>query len=241
MKVFIHALILFLVSLLSACSETSNSDENDLKVAERAWTVLFDGKGTDALRGYGLEVFPEGIWTVEDGMLIAQPDTINIDLVSKERFADFELEYQWAVDTAANSGVFFHVQEVAPMEPGNGNSPNWLNNFEIQILDDLNFYDTVAIRSAGSLYDLIAPTNKELKPIGEFNNASLVCQDGKVTHTLNGKKVLEFTIGSKELNEKIANSKFSENPSFATDKEGHLMFQHHGQKVYFKNIRVREL
>lgn len=240
MKYYHLFLFISLSFLFGACTGNSTNEEGELKVAERAWTVLFDGKSTEALRGYGLEIFPEGIWEVEDGLLVAQTDTLNIDLVSKERFADFELEYEWAVDTAANSGVFFHVQEVAPMESGNGNSPNWMNNFEIQILDDINFYDTVAVRSAGSLYDLIAPINKKLKPIGEFNTASIVCKKGEVTHILNGQKVLSFKIGSKELNAKIAESKFSENPKFGTDTEGHIMFQHHGQKVYFKNIRVRE-
>ena len=127
------------------------------------------------------------------------------------------------------------------MEAGNGNSPNWMDNFEIQILEDTYFYDTTAIRSAGSLYDLISPTNKKLNPIGEFNKAVLSHKSGHVAHWLNGDKVLEFTIGSPAMDSLLAVSKFKENPDFHSDKEGHLMFQHHGQKVYFRNIRVRPL
>ncbi|WP_099544632.1 DUF1080 domain-containing protein [Maribacter sp. 4G9] len=203
--------------------------------------VIFDGSSTNALRGYGMDEFPKEIWYVENGALIANPDTTNRDLITKERFKDFELEYEWAVDTAANSGVFFHMQEDLTMESGNGNSPNWLDNYELQILDDENFYDTLAVRSAGSLYDLIKPVNKELKPIGDFNTAKLIHNNGHVEHWLNGKKVIDFTMDSPEMKELLGQSKFKENPEFHSDKEGHIMFQHHGQRVYFKNIRVRRL
>jgi len=228
------------VSLLISCNSSSTTEEN-LEIAEKEWTVLFDGTNTSAFRGYGIDEFPNGVWYVENGALIANPDTANRDLISKERYGNFELEYEWAVDTGANSGVFFHVQENLAMEAGNGNSPNWLDNFEIQVLDDIHFPDTAAVRSAGSLYDLIVPKNKVLMPIGQYNKAKLIHKDGKVEHWLNDVKVLQFEIGGAELTELLANSKFSENPGYHSDKEGHLMFQHHGQRVYYKNIRIREI
>jgi hypothetical protein len=221
-----------------------NPVKGDIQVdqqEEAAWDTLFSGSSTNALRGYGIQEFPEGVWYVENGALIANPDTANRDLVSRNRFRNFELEFEWAFDTAANSGVFFHVQEDLVMEAGNGNSPNWLDNFEIQVLDDLNFSDTAAVRSAGSVYDLIKPVNKNLLPIGQFNPARLVHKSGHVEHWLNGNKVIEFEIGSPEMKELLANSKFSNNPGFHSDREGHIMFQHHGQRVYYKNIRIRSL
>ncbi len=225
------------LGLLVACNNESKKDDQQ----EGEWETLFDGTSTDALRGYAIPEFPEGVWMVEDGALVTNPDTANRDLITKKRYQDFELEYEWAVDTAANSGVFFHVQEDRAMEAGNGNSPNWLDNFEIQILDDRYFNDTAAIRSAGSLYDLITPINKQLEPIGEYNQARLIHKDGHVEHWLNGNKVLEFEIGGPEMNALLTSSKFKENPNYHSDKEGHIMFQHHGQRVRFKNIRVRAL
>lgn len=225
--------------LIAGCAETKKPEQED--PSEKEWAVLFDGTSVDSLRGYGIDGFPDGVWLVENGMLIANPDTANRDLLTKGRYKNFELEYEWAVDTAANSGVFFHMQEDLSMEAGNGNSPNWLDNFEIQVLDDIYFYDTAAVRSAGSLYDLITPVNKELKPIGGFNQARLIHNNGHVEHWLNGAKVLEFEIGSPEMNKLLAESKFSSNPGYHSDKEGHIMFQHHGQRVYYKNIRVKRL
>ncbi|WOK07059.1 DUF1080 domain-containing protein [Imperialibacter roseus] len=234
-------LLLFLLpaALMAACTETKKAEQNE--VSENEWVVLFDGTSTDSLRGYGIDVFPEGVWLVEKGMLVTNPDTANRDLLTKGRYKNFELEYEWAVDTAANSGVFFHMQENLTMEAGNGNSPNWLDNFEIQVLDDIYFNDTAAVRSAGSLYDLIIPTNKKLKTIGDFNQARLIHNNGHVEHWLNGAKVLEFEIGSPEMTKLLAESKFSNNPGYGSDKEGHIMFQHHGQRVYYKNIRVKRL
>ncbi len=226
-------LILFASFFVFSC--TSKKEETS------EWITLFDGGSTDALRGYKLKTFPNGIWNVNNGILETNPDTTNIDIITTQRFKNFDLEYEWAVDTAANSGVFFHVQEKMAMESGNGNSPNWLENFEIQVLDDQHFNDTAAIRSAGSLYDLIIPVNKNLKAIGEFNQARIFQKDGHVEHWLNGQKVLDFQIGSQELKNILAKSKFKDNPDYGTDTEGHIMFQHHGQKVYYKNIRIKEL
>lgn len=232
-------LVVALVPVLVFACTPSKKEENLL--SDKDWEVLFDGTSTDAFRGYGISEFPEGVWIVANGILMTNPDTANRDLITKKRYKDFELEYEWAADTAANSGVFFHMQENLSMEAGNGNSPNWMDNFEIQILEDTYFYDTTAIRSAGSLYDLIIPKNKKLNPIGEFNKAVLSHKSGHVMHWLNGVKVLEFTIGSPAMDSLLSGSKFKENPYFHSDKEGHLMFQHHGQKVYFRNMRVRAL
>lgn len=239
MKILLIPIILILA--LFACNGPQEKVAQTEPEETIQWVTIFDGTSTDALRGYGIEQFPEGVWHVEEGVLIANPDTANRDLITRERFEDFELAYEWAVDTAANSGVFFHMQENLSMEAGNGNSPNWLDNFEIQVLDDINFNDTLSIRSAGALYDLIAPKNKELKPIGEFNQARLIHENGHVEHWLNGKKVLKFEIGSPEMKELLASSKFKDNPDYHSDTEGHIMFQHHGQKVYYRNIKVRQL
>ena len=126
-------------------------------------------------------------------------------------------------------------------QSANGNSPNWLNNFEMQLLDDINFNDTAAIRSAGSLYDLIIPKNKHLQPVGDYNHAKLIVNGNHVEHWLNGTKVVEYEMGSPEMTELLAKSKFSKNPGYGKSPDGLIMFQHHGQKVWFKNIKVRKL
>jgi Domain of Unknown Function (DUF1080) len=205
------------------------------------WIVLFDGTSTDKLRGYKMTGFPDQAWKVEDGALVAQTGTANIDLVTKDEYKNFELELEWAVSPAGNSGVFYHVKETLSHESGNGNSPNWLDNFEMQILDDIHFNDTAAIRSAGSLYDLIIPVNKHLKPIGEYNQARLIVNGNHVEHWLNDNKVVEYENNSAAMTKMLAESKFKNNPGYGKSPNGLIMFQHHGQKVWLRKIKIRVL
>ena len=207
---------------------------------DHKWHYLFDGKSINELQGYKMDTFPDA-WKIEQGVLVAQPDVPNVDLVTKDTYTNFDLTFEWAVSKAGNSGVFYNVLENSRHESGNGNSPNWLDNFEFQILDDIDFNDHEPRRSAGSLYDLITPVHKHLKPVGEFNTGRLLVNHGHVEQWLNGKKVVEYEIGSKELTNLIAASKYSTNPNFAKSTSGHIMFQHHGQKVWFKNIRIKRL
>jgi Domain of Unknown Function (DUF1080) len=205
------------------------------------WEYLFNGKSVSKLRGYKMDSFPFDAWKVEDGALVAQTGVPNVDFLTKETYTNFDLTLEWAVSKAGNSGVFYNVQENSSHESGNGNSPNWLDNFEFQILDDIDFNDHEPRRSAGSLYDLIAPVNKHLKPVGEFNIARLLVNHGHVEQWLNGEKLVEYELGSKELNDLISKSKYRDNPNFAKSTSGHIMFQHHGQKVWLKNIRIKRL
>jgi hypothetical protein len=205
------------------------------------WITLFDGRSVAKLRGYRMDSFPSQAWKVEDGALVALTDVPNIDFLTRDTYKNFELDLDWAVSTGGNSGVFYYVVESSAHESHNGNSPNWLDNPEMQLLDDIGFNDHAEIRSAGSLYDLIAPQNKKLKPVGEFNSSRLIVDHGHVEHWLNGVKVVGYDLGSAQLKELISKSKFKDNPKFAQSQDGHLMFQHHGQKVWLKNIRVKPL
>ena len=211
------------------------------KAQKSKWITLFDGSSTDKFRGYNMQSFPDSAWKIEDGALVTQTGVPNIDLVTKDAYKNFELVLDWKVSQGGNSRIFFHMKESLTHESGNGNSPNWLDNYEMQILDDIGFNDTAAIRSAGSLYDLIVPRNKHLKPVGEYNHAKLIVKSHHVEHWLNGNKVVEYEMGSLKMNKLLKESKFSSNPNYGKSPDGLIMLQHHGQKVWFKNIRVRRL
>ncbi|RZK34740.1 MAG: DUF1080 domain-containing protein, partial [Hymenobacter sp.] len=220
-KVFYPAMILLLY--LSAVTNAQGTNK---------WTYLFNGRSVVNLRGYKMTTFPKAAWKTEDGALVAQPDAANVDLVTKGTYTDFDLRFEWKVSPAGNSGIFYNVEETSSHESGNGNSPNWLDNFEMQLLDDIGFNDKEPKRSAGSLYDLIAPQHKKLKAVGEYNTGRLLVNHGHAEQWLNGIKVVQYDLGSPELNKLIAESKYKDNPMFAKSTSGHIMFQHHGQKVW---------
>lgn len=230
---FISALTL-LISVFALTSFTNNSQTG-------SWDVLFNGKSVEKLRGYQRKDFPLECWSVENGLLKTIPGVKNTDILTKEQYRNFELQFDWKTSVGGNGGIFYNVKEDAKHEAGNGNSPNWLTNFEMQLLDDIGFNDKEPKRSAGSLYDLIVPKDKVLKPVGTFNTSRLVVKNKHVEHWLNGRKVVEYTIDSPELNALIKASKYKDIVGFAQYSDGHIMFQHHGQEMWYKNIKIRRL
>jgi hypothetical protein len=216
------------------------------------WTVLFDGKSFDGWRGLGREGIPEGHWVIEDGDIRklasgavpragdGQP-LVGGDLISVETYRDFELAFEWKVSPGGNSGIKYNVSE----SMSTGAPPAYAAlGFEYQILDDDLHPDALAgaNRTAGALYDLIPPgPGKELRPVGSFNEGRIVFRGGHGEHWLNGAKVLEFDIESPGFAAALASSKYEPIHGFAELRAGHIVLQDHGDDVWFRNIRIREL
>jgi hypothetical protein len=257
-------LFLAVAGLLSFCMRPSAASEikakrsisdlpNSLTEAEKAegWKLLFDGKSLTGWRGIGQEDIPKGHWVIEDGAIkkVAggevprQKDGQPLqggDLMTLATFANFELRLEWKITPGGNSGVKYNVSEqmsktYAPQGAAIG--------FEYQILDDDIHPDAKngPNRTAAALYDLIAPKGKTLRPVGEFNEARIVFRGNHGEHWLNGVKVLEFDLATSKMNELVAASKYRDIPGFAEKRSGHIVFQDHGDTVWFRNIRIREL
>ena len=80
-----------------------------------------------------------------------------------------------------------------------------------------------------------------VKPAGQWNHARLVIDNGKAEHWLNGRKVVEYELWTDEWNEMVANSKFKDMPDFGKARKGHISLQDHGDPVWYRNIKIREL
>jgi hypothetical protein len=157
-----------------------------------------------------------------------------VDLVTREQYQDFELEFEWKVAPRANSGVKIRVSEDGMLRGMIGP--------EMQIVDDGNTLDgRNPLTSAGALYDLVAPTNKTLNPAGEWNRGRIIVRGSHVEHWLNGARIVEYELGSPELEALIAKTKFRNMPTFGRNKMGFIGFQNHGGEVWFRNIRIRRL
>ncbi len=204
---------------------------------DEGWTVLFDGRSTEAWRGYNRRSFPAGCWSVADGTLKTVPSKTPdaCDLVTRRKYRDFELALEWKVGKGGNSGILYRAAELPPP------TPIWHSAPELQILDDAAHPVATPQTLTGSLYDLVAPADKVLRPAGEWNEARVVVRGDHVEHWLNGGKVLEYELGSDALRARIAASKFKDMPRFAQEKEGHVGLQHHGEEAWFRNIRIRTL
>jgi hypothetical protein len=198
-------------------------------------TVLFNGKDTSAWKGYKQEQFPAVEWIIDDGALKTVKGSKPIDLVTREKYKDFDLSFEWKVPPGGNSGVIYNVDEA-------GRAP-WHSGPEYQVLDDAKHPDGKNPKtSAGSLYALIAPNDKKtLKPVGDWNESRIVAKNGRVEHWLNGAKVVEYDWNDPKLRADVKKSKFGEHATFMAKSEGHIVFQHHGEEVWYRNIRVKRL
>jgi hypothetical protein len=199
--------------------------------AQDGWRLLFDGRTTAGWRGYKTDGVPDG-WTVLDGALTRVAS--GGDLLTTDQYEDFELALEWKLAEGGNSGIMFHVTEEGEQTYHTGP--------EMQVLDDERHADGGnALTSAGANYALHAPTQKTLKPVGEWNEARLRVQDGRVEHWLNGEKIVEYELGSADWERRVAASKFNEWPLYGRAGRGHIALQDHGDWVAYRNIRVRPL
>ena len=197
------------------------------------WIPLFDGTSTAALRGYGQDSFPAS-WEVQDGELHLLPGT-GVDLITRDTYTDFELEFDWRVGRAGNSGVIYRVVE--------SDAPSWTSGPEYQVLDDDEHPDGQDPRTAAAaLYGLIAPSaDKGLEPVGTFNTGRIVVDHGHVEHWLNGSLVVEYDWNGADVRSLIAASKFATEPTFMSAVAGGVVLQHHGEEAWFRNVRIRRL
>lgn len=205
--------------------------------AKPKWQVLFDGTSLTEWRGFRRDTFPAKCWVIEEQSIktVKGCDKADqVDIITKQPYQNFVFEFEWRVSPGANSGLIYLISEVEDQ--------TWKTGPEMQLLDDDKHPDgKKPTTSAGSLFDLIAPTNKKLQPVGQYNSARLIVNRGHVEHWLNGKKVLEYHLRSAALKELIAQSKFKSFPHFAQNSEGFIALQFHGDDVWFRKIRIRAL
>lgn len=220
--------------------------KNRLTISEQndGWELLWDGTSTKGWRGAKLESFPEQGWVIENGELTVlesegKESAAGGDIVTVETYGDFELKVDFKITKGANSGIKYYVD--TDLNKGTGSAIG----LEYQILDDLRHPDAKlgnhqGSRTLASLYDLIkADPRKPANEIGSWNTAYIVSKDGKVEHWLNGMKVLEFDRFSEEFQKLVAESKYKDWPDFGVLETGNILLQDHGNRVSFKNIKIK--
>lgn len=226
---------------------------NTLTDEEKAagWRLLWDGATADGWRGARSENFPERGWEMKDGVLTVLSSggaegKGGGDIVTRERFSNIELQLEFKMSPAANSGIKYFTQTNLNPIDGSG-APAAIGSsigLEYQILDDKRHPDakqgTDGNRTLASLYDLItAAEDKVSAPIGGWNHARLLVKDDHVEHWLNGRLVVSYNRKSPETIGKIKASKYKLIKDFGQWPDGHILLQDHGDRVSFRNIKLR--
>ena len=200
------------------------------------WRLLFDGKTTAGWRGFKKTGFPADRWVVKEKALQHVPTGTGDshgggDIVTVDRFSDFDLRFEWRIAPGANSGLKYFVTEERDGPIAH----------EYQVLDDARHPDAKIgpHRQTAAFYDVLPPAaDKPLRPVGEWNESRVLVRGNHVEHWLNGRKVVEYELGSPELAAAIARSKFKDVPGFGQKIAGHILLQDHGDEVAFRSIKI---
>ncbi len=239
-KVIIFSMFLVAACTLTAVAQKSNTLTS--KEKKEGWTLLFDGKDMNGWRKCNSTEMAAN-WTIDDqSMKVARGQKAGSGqggdiLYGAKKYKNFELSIDWKIEKEGNSGIFYYVVEY----PG---QPIYYAAPEIQVLDNWNAGDNkLANHLAGSLYDMIPALPQNAKPAGEWNTIVVRVKDGKVTHTQNGVKVVEYELWTPAWYDLVSKSKFKDWTGFKEGpaKEGYIGLQDHGYDCWFRNIKIREL
>jgi hypothetical protein len=233
------ALVLTVVAWAGATSSrvAAATDQNTLSPAERAagWRLLFDGVTTKGWHTFGQNRVVG--WEVVGGELIAlgQGGDHGNDIVTDEEFENFELAIEWKLSPQANSGIFFNVVETGYDVP-------YATGPEYQLLDDDGWPDKLEEwQHTAANYAMHPPSVKAAKPVGQWNQTRLVVDHGHVQHWLNGVKVVEYDLWTPDWERRVKAGKWKDYPGYGRAKRGRIGLQDHGNKIYFRSIRIRTL
>jgi 3-keto-disaccharide hydrolase len=247
------AVVLFVLGAMPMLAQSPRAAVNQLSAAERAagWRLLFDGTTLAGWRGLGYDSVPTVHWNVVDGAIhkVASGNVPKMpdgqpanggDLMTVDAFRDFELAFEWRVMPGSNSGVKYNVSEEYSLAHASNHAAL---GFEYQVLDDsLNDDNKVDTHRAGALYDLLPPNDKKrLNPVGGWNSSRILVRGKHGEHWLNGEKIVDFDLGTPRMDSALAKSKYRVLPGFADRRRGHIILQDHGDEVFYRDIKIREI
>ncbi|NLI23124.1 MAG: DUF1080 domain-containing protein [Bacteroidales bacterium] len=194
------------------------------------WKDLFTPDLKNAL-------YPEGVWTYENGILTASKDEA---IWTKQEYASFILDLEFKTDHGTNSGIILHCSDIN----------NWIpNSVEVQIADDFaeEWAKAPASWHCGAIFGHLAPAKSLVKKPGEWNRMTITCKDRMIWVMLNGELITEMNMDL--WTDARKNPDGTEIPSWLSKPvaslaaKGHIGFQgkHAHAPIWFRNIKILEI
>lgn len=227
-----------ILSVIALVAFASCSSSNKIAGIDKGFTPIFDGKSLSGWHTYGKTEAGEA-WQVNEGTLYLNTDLKEGrgDLVTDKEYENYHLKLEWKISEGANSGIIFNVHEDKARF-----GATYSSGPEMQIIDNDKHDDAKNhTHRAGDLYDMIASKEEVAKPVGEWNKAEIVSNRGKLDLYLNGVHIVSTTMFDENWKNLIAKSKFASWPGFGSFNKGKIALQDHGDKIWFRNIQIKEL
>jgi len=227
--------IVALPALLLMAALPGKTIHMDAKKA--GWVSLFDGKTTKGWHTYG-KTAADPQWNVNDGALhLDKSKGGDGDLVTDRQYSNFDLKLEWKISPKGNSGILFYVHEdPSKYKEAYNTGP------EMQVLDNEGHSDgKIHKHRAGDLYDLIPCSKETVRPVGEWNEVEIISNNGSLKFFLNGTNVVSTTLWDDNWKALVDGSKFKQWPGFGTFRSGKIDLQDHGNEVWYRNIKIKEL
>ena len=231
-----------LVFVIMICNHLSAQD-NTLSAAEKkeGWQSLFNGKDLKGWHSYG-ETKPGNSWQIEDGTIALVKDSKSVeadfaDLTSDKEYENFDLKFEWKLDTCGNSGVMFYVHESPEYKQ------TWETGPEMQLEDLICSPDHLSrMNRSGSIYDLAGIDSEFVKEGNTWYEFEIRINKGHAELFQNGHKVIDTHLWDDQWKAAIAATKFKDMPNFGTFHKGHIAFQGtETGKLWLRNIRIKNL
>lgn len=245
-RLYLLAICLITVSCTTNQPLDTDTVHNRLNATEKkaGWQLLFDGKTTKGWRNFKKENIGAK-WTASNGTLYfagnfdGQGNWSAVDggdIITEGIYDNFELAIEWKISEGGNSGILYRVVENDEYDY------IWQTGPEMQVLDNERHSDgKITFSRAGDLYGLIECMSRTVRSAGEWNQVRILVNDSHVEHWLNGKLVVEYELWSSEWKDLVMRNKFRQMTSYGKASRGHIALQDHSDRVWFRNIKIREI
>jgi hypothetical protein len=138
-------------------------------------------------------------------------------IATEKAYGDFILDLEFKFDKGGNSGVFMRV----------GDLKNHVDSgFELQILDTHGL-EKPGHHDCGGVIKTQGPSKNMVKPAGEWNRYTITLKGNHLTVVLNGEQIQDLDLSNTDLKNRPA--------------KGHISFQDEAKRVWYRNVRIKEL
>lgn len=229
----IFAVMFGIAAFLSVAAQNGKINTLSEKEKKEGWRLLFNGKNLEGWRTFqGKEISG---WKVIDGVLnnSGVGSDHGGDIITREKFQNFELSLEWKIAPQSNSGIFYHVNEKI-------GSAIYESGPEYQLIDDKGWPDKLRDdQHSGANYGMHAPRNAVVKSLNDWNQTRIIVDGAHVQHYLNGVKVVDYQLWDDEWKLLKENGKWKDYPYYGMARKGQIGLQDHGGLAQFRNMKIK--